>query len=90
MIELISIGKCLLFAKFINSFEPLKWLINLIPDSMPKWILLVIATCFKCASFWTTLIYTGDIFLSCLAFYIAILYDGLIKPHIEKININNE
>ena len=74
MILTIILLKCLLLAKFITGFEPIQWLLDILPDNLIKYLLVVITSCFKCCAFWTTLIYTGDIFIAAGASYIAYLY----------------
>lgn len=77
MILFTLLLKCLLLAKFITGFEPINWLLELIPDNLFKYILIVITTCFKCCAFWTTLIYSGDVFIAAGAAYIAYLYTNI-------------
>jgi hypothetical protein len=74
MILAITLLKCLLLAKFISTFEPLQWILDTLKDNLLKYLLVVITSCFKCASFWVTLTYTQDIFIASAASYIAYLY----------------
>ena len=77
MIIAIELLKILLLAKFITSFEPLQWILEAIELkqlNLIKYLLIVITSCFKCASFWVGWIVSGDIFIAAGASYIAYLY----------------
>lgn len=82
----IIIFKCLLLAKFITSFEPFQWLIDLLPNNIGKYILVVLTSCLKCCAFWTTLLISGDIFIAAGAFYIAYLYYYLEDYLLRKLH----
>ena len=81
----IIIFKILLLSKFITSFDPLQWILDILPNKMWKYILVVIATCFKCCSFWIGLIITGDIFIAAGASYLAYLYTSIEQNIIRTI-----
>lgn len=77
MIIIIELIKILLLSKFITSFEPLQWILEIIElkhYNIIKYMLIVITSCFKCASFWIGWIVSGDIFIASAASYIAYLY----------------
>lgn len=77
MIDYILVVKLLLLSNFIINFQPLQWLIELLPDNMIKWISIVLTTCFRCNSFWLSLILTQDIFLSAGISYLAFIYSKI-------------
>ena len=81
----IILLKALLLAKFITGFEPLQWLLELLPDGLIKWFSIVLTSCFKCCAFWVTLIYSGDIFIASGASYIAYLWTNLEQNIISLI-----
>lgn len=70
---ILIVIKILLLAWFISSFEPLQWLLQLIPYNLPKLILIAITGCFKCCSFWLGLLLSFDIWISLEAALIASL-----------------
>jgi hypothetical protein len=77
MTLIIILTKILLLAKFITSFEPLQWFLEVLELkqlNIFKYLLIVITSCFKCASFWVGWIVSGDIFIAAGASYIAYLY----------------
>jgi len=105
MIEtILTIGKCLLLSKVISNFSPIQLLLSLIPNTLFKnqfidrlyslFISLVkeLFHCFLCCSFWTTLIYTGNIFMASGSYFISLWYNRFIsKYEIELFQpINNK
>ena len=84
MIQLI---KPLLLAWFISNFEPGQQLIDKVYKYIPKRLqpTRTYLECFKCLSFWITLIMTGDIYIAILYSIIAYIYTRLINQ--LKINL---
>lgn len=74
---MILIIKILLLAWFISEFQPIQWLLQLIPYKLPKLILIAITGCFKCCSFWLGLLLSFDIWISLEAALIASLLQVL-------------
>lgn len=88
MILIIILLKILLLAKFITSFEPLQWFLEVLELkqlNLIKYLLIVITSCFKCASFWVGWIVSGDIFIAAGASYIAYLYTQVEQNLINYI-----
>ena len=88
MILIIILTKILLLAKFITSFEPLQWFLEVLELkqlNLIKYLLIVITSCFKCASFWVGWIVSGDIFIAAGASYIAYLYTQVEQNLINYI-----
>ena len=81
----IILLKILLLSKFITGFEPLQWILDILPNKMWKYILVVISTCFKCCSFWIGLTITGDVFIAAGASYLAYLYTSIEQNIIRTI-----
>ena len=75
--------KCLLISWLMTHFEPLQNLIDLIFKnySNNKFIMLFYnaITCFKCISFWITLIVTFNIYAAIINSIIAYTYIKIIK-----------
>ena len=74
-----------LIAFLISHFEPLHWLIDLIPNTFIKSVLTIGFGCVKCLSFWITLGYTRDIMVASLMFFIVFWYDKIVGPYENKI-----
>lgn len=91
MISLITIElimnflKVFILAWWLTHFEPAKMVIDLIPESMLKWILQLILGCITCASFWIGLIIFKDLSLAALSSYIGFWYGKLIGPYELKV-----
>ena len=75
--------KSFLFAWLITNFQPLKELIKLLPEGLIKFYTQTLFTCIKCASFWTCLILSHDIYLASGTAFIAYLYDWYVAPKIK-------
>ena len=87
MIDYLLILKLLLLSNFIVNFTPLQWIIELLPDNMIKWLLIVITTCYRCNSFWLSLIITHDIYLSAGISFIAFIYSKVEERLLpQKLN----
>ena len=80
-------------AKFITGFDPLQWVLDALPNKLWKYFLVVMTSCFKCASFWITLSITGDVFISAGVSYIASIISNVERTiqtlWIKKLNKNN-
>lgn len=50
--DYIEILKTLALAQVITTFAPINWLLELLPDNMFKWILVLLTTCLKCCALW--------------------------------------
>jgi len=86
-LEMIYIIKPILLAWFIANFEPGQQLIDKVYKHLPKRVgfTRTYLECFKCLSFWITLIMTGDIYIAILYSIIAYIYTRLINQ--LKINL---
>jgi len=93
MILTITLLKCLLLANVIANFSPLQWLLEALPDNLFKWTLIVLTSCSKCVSFWTTLIYTHDIFIASGAYFamsmLSTAWNNITTTYIRRLNKNN-
>jgi hypothetical protein len=88
MIEMIILSlKLFILSWVITKFEPLEWIIDLLPDKLIYNTLAYGLTCLKCLLFWTTLIYTQDIFHACLMAFIGFWYMKWITPIENRIRL---
>lgn len=86
--------KCFILGWFLNNFTPLQNLFTSILsyNLRPIFKLMIttineILSCQKCATFWFTLIYTGDIFFASFMAFIALIYTNRLKCYEEYIKI---
>ena len=75
---LISLGKILVSSWLVTRFEPLQWLIDLLPNNKFKFLIQDATTCMKCMSLYLGLIITGDIYMSALAAFLSVVYSKTI------------
>lgn len=76
MDSIIIILKILVVAHLVVNFQPINWILELLPGGLPKWILILLTSCFKCATFWIALVMSGDLIISATSFLVA---DWIIK-----------
>jgi len=79
MIEEYTLAlKIFLSAWFVTNFDPIVAVVYVIEQKLPERIapILYPIQCFKCLTFWSTLIITQDIWVSLASSLIASLYDG--------------
>lgn len=81
--------KCLCISFVITRFEPINWIMEPILKKTNNNLILLILnqmiSCYKCCSFWLTLLYTQNIFYASLAFIIAYTYDKTIGVREKRI-----
>lgn len=56
---IIEVLKILGIAFVITTFEPFQWILDMFPDSIYKYISILLTSCWKCCSFWLGLILFG-------------------------------
>lgn len=78
--------KIFLLSFLINQFEPLQWILDLLPKTLLTAIITMLLTCLKCTSFWVGLIISGDIFIASGAFLIGFIIDKILMK-VNKINL---
>jgi hypothetical protein len=86
--EYLILLKIFLLSWFIVRFEPIQWCLELLPNNLFKWILVVMTTCLKCSNFWIGLFLTGNIFISSGMAFIGMLYEKTIGKWETKIKFN--
>lgn len=88
MIDYLLMTKVFFLSWFIVRFEPVSWLVDLLPNNIFKYIIVVLTTCLKCSNFWMTLLFTHDIFLASIMAFIGMLYEKTIGSWETKIKFN--
>jgi len=73
----IIIIKTILLAFLITQFEPIQWVLELLPNNIFTAILTMLLTCLKCCSFWVGLI-IGGFWIGCTAFTIGYVIDKIL------------
>ena len=71
----------------ITRFEPLKMVLDLLPNKLIPNLVRLVLTCLRCLTLWVTLIWTGDIFLACLVSFVSFFYDKFIGPIENKVRL---
>ena len=88
MTEYLILLKIFFLSWMIVRFEPLQWLLDLLPNNLFKYIIITMTTCLKCSNFWLGLILTGNIFLASGMAFIGMLYEKTIGSWETKIKLN--
>lgn len=89
---IIKMFKILGIALVISKFEPLKWVVDIVPDEagLLKWIPSLLLSCEKCLGFWTGSLLFG-IWYGIAAFAIIYIISKYTNFFDEKtITFNNE
>lgn len=71
---------------FLVEFEPLAMLIHYLNEKLkrPMWFIYVVelVTCWKCATFWSSLLITWDIKTAVIASFIAFIAENVFEKWI--------
>ncbi len=82
----ILLIKIILLSFLITQFEPIQWLLDLLPSNLFSAIVTMLLTCLKCCSFWVGLVMTHSIWMASTAFFISFFLDKIIlKLNIVKL-----
>jgi len=57
--EYIEILKILALSQVITTFAPIGWILELLPNGMMKYVLIVLTSCLKCCALWLGLFLYG-------------------------------
>ncbi len=79
--------KIFLLARLIITFAPIGWLLDLLPNNLFKYIIVVLTTCLKCCMTWLAYAMTGDIFIAALSALLGETYtyfENIIGNEINK------
>jgi hypothetical protein len=88
MIDYIILIKVFFLSWFIVRFEPIQWILDLLPNNILKYILITMTTCLKCSNFWIGLILCQDIFIASGMAFIGMLYEKTIGKFETSIKLN--
>lgn len=83
----ILLLKIFILCWVITRFEPIQWLLELLPDNLIFNISKLLLTCLKCSLLWVTLLYTGDIYIACGMSFIGFWYDKWIGYYENRIRL---
>jgi hypothetical protein len=72
---------------FITTFEPIKFVLDILPNKLVYNLSKMPFYCQKCASFWITLLFTYDFILSCEVSMLVYWITFFIDPIFKKIKI---
>lgn len=82
---LIDLAKILVVSWLVTRFEPLQWLINLLPDNKLKFLIQDATTCMKCMSLYIGLIITFSIYIAAFASFLSVIYMKTIGQWEQKV-----
>lgn len=86
LIEIITLIKYFLLSWFIVRFEPIQWMIELLPNNLIKYLIITMTTCMKCVNFWLVLILTQDLLSALSMSFIGMLYEKTLGKWEKKIS----
>lgn len=84
---LLLIGKVMLISYTISRFEPLKMVLDLLPDNLFFNLLRLLLTCSKCLSFWVGII-IGGIWIGMVSSFTMTIFEKTIGRWIDKVRLN--
>lgn len=73
---LILILRIIGLAWMITSFAPLQWLLDLLPNNLFKYTIVLLTSCIKCASFWIGLA-MGGIWYGIVSSFLAMILNEI-------------
>jgi hypothetical protein len=88
MIELYLVMKVIGLAYVITTFAPITWVIELLPDNLIKYLLVVLTGCHKCCSLWLGIV-MGGIWIGVIASIIAEILTKIKQYYENKHNRKN-
>lgn len=85
---LIHIMKGIGLAFVITSFEPIHWVVDLLPNNFFKYITVLLTSCWRCCSFWITFFMYGlwpAVTAYTLLYFILEIKEIINRKYINKI-----
>lgn len=82
---LIDLAKILVTSWLVTRFEPLQWLINLLPNNKLKYLIQDATTCMKCMSLYIGLLITFNIYIAAFASFLSVIYMKTIGQWEQKV-----
>jgi hypothetical protein len=84
----LILSKVFILSWCLTRFKPLHWILDMLPGWLIINLVRLLLTCLQCASFWISIILTGDIFLAALSSFIGFWWDKLVSPIENRIRLN--
>ena len=85
LITILTLAKMILAGYIISTFAPVGWVLELLPDKLVYNIIKLLFTCGKCATFWFTLVYTGDFFMAAASSLGMEIFEKTIGKWIRRV-----
>lgn len=57
--DYLEVLKIVALSQVITTFAPIQWIIELLPNNIFKYILVVLTSCWKCCALWVGLLIFG-------------------------------
>lgn len=80
-----SILKILILAYTISRFEPIGWILDLLPNKLILNIFKLGMTCSKCLALWIGILCFNQLYIALAASFIMVLYERSIGKWEQKI-----
>lgn len=88
MIEITLLIKIFLLSWVLVRFEPIQWFIELLPNNIIKYTVVLLTSCLKCSNFWIGFLLSGDIFIGAGMSFFGMLYEKTLGKWETKIEFN--
>lgn len=83
----LEISKIMLISYTISRFEPLKMVLDLLPDKLLFNLIALLLTCSKCISFWSGL-FLFNIWVGMIASLIMTILEKTLLRWLERTRLN--
>lgn len=80
----ILILKSLITGYFLNRFEPINFVLNLLKDNILTLFIKSIFECSKCTTFWASLIISQDFYIAAFSSFLMMIYEKSIGDNFER------
>lgn len=87
MSMLLIIGKIMLLGFTMSRFEPLRMVLDLLPDNLFFNLLRLLLSCSKCIAFWSGII-LGGVWIAMLASFLMVIFEKTIGSWIDEIKLS--
>jgi type III secretory pathway component EscT len=84
----ILMAKILLVAYTFARFEPMKMVLDLLPDKLFWNFIRLMLICSKCLALWIGLVMSGDIFIGMAASFIMTIFEKTLGTWIDQVKLN--
>jgi len=88
MITILFSGiKMFILSWMITRFQPLQIILEMLPNKLIYNFTKLLFSCLMCVSFWSTLIWTGDIFIASGVAFVGFWYDKIIGFYENRVRL---